>query len=145
MGEKDPLYGIGDPLAFSSDLFLDNGKNKNKKKDPFGDLLFADPMSTALKKENKTDSDEFEKTGTEEGGSDDEEDWMSSAPPLDYLERVKVGYNSYFDKTAKCTLVCHGKDSLFFFTFNACRNERGKSLTLSAYFKVEFGYTQPLS
>ena len=112
MGEKDPLYGLGDPLAFSSDLFLDNGKNKNKKKDPFADLLFADPMSTALKKENKTDSDEFEKTGTEEGGSDDEEDWMSSAPPLDYLERVKVGYTLYVYKTTKCTHVCYGKNSL---------------------------------
>ena len=91
MGEKDPLYGLGDPLPpLMSDIFLDNGKKKNKNKDPLDSLLFSDPMTMALRKENRTDSDELDKTGTEEEGTEDDEDWTSSAPPLDYLERVKV-------------------------------------------------------
>ena len=83
MGEKDPLYGLGDPLPPLHDLFLD----KKKTKDPLADL-FTDPNSVGKKKDT-TDSDD--KSGTDvDCTEDDDEDWLTSAPPLDYLERVKV-------------------------------------------------------
>ena len=95
MGEKDPLYGLGDPLPPLNDLFLDR-KKPAKSSDPLGDL-FSDPT---LKKTTTTDSDEFDKSGTE--GTEDDEDWMSSAPPLDYLERVKV---RLFHNSISCTVL----------------------------------------